>query len=39
LEKLLAPAREALSSAAGSAAWMGGWAMPLDAAIAEAVGK
>jgi predicted ATPase len=37
LEKLLAPAREALTSAAGSAAWMEGWAMPLEMAIAEAV--
>jgi predicted ATPase len=38
LEKLLAPAREALTNAAGSAAWMEGWAMPLETAIAEAVG-
>ena len=37
LEKALAPAREALTNAAGSAAWMEGWAMPLEAAIAEAV--
>ncbi len=39
LEKLLAPARETLTNAACSAAWMEGWAMPLEAAVAEAVGS
>ncbi len=34
LEKVLGPAREALTGAAGAAAWMEGWAMPAQAAIA-----
>ncbi len=37
LEKTLRPSRDALTSAAGAAAWMEGWAMPVPAAIAAAV--
>ncbi|HEY6146150.1 MAG TPA: tetratricopeptide repeat protein, partial [Thermoanaerobaculia bacterium] len=37
LEKSLGPAREALTGAAGHAAWMEGWGMSAQAAIAEAV--
>jgi predicted ATPase/tRNA A-37 threonylcarbamoyl transferase component Bud32 len=37
LEKGLGPARGALPNAAGAAAWMEGWGMPLEFAIAEAM--
>ena len=37
LEKSLGPARKALSSAAGAAAWMEGWAMPVLSAVAYAI--
>ncbi|MCA1612318.1 MAG: tetratricopeptide repeat protein, partial [Acidobacteria bacterium] len=36
-EKSLGPSRETLTGATGAAAWMEGWAMPLEAAIAAAV--
>ncbi len=39
LEKSLEPAREKLSGSASSAAWMEGWAMPVEAAIRDAVGS
>lgn len=35
LEASLEPARQAVTNAAGSAAWLEGWAMPVDKAIAE----
>jgi predicted ATPase len=35
LDAALDPARQALSNAAGSAAWLEGWAMPVEKAIAE----
>jgi predicted ATPase/serine/threonine protein kinase len=37
LEKSLEPARQALNNAAGVAAWMQGWAMPLEEAVQEAL--
>lgn len=35
LEVSLEPARQAVSNAAGTAAWLEGWAMPVEKAIAE----
>ena len=37
LETLLHPAREVLSDRLGAAAWLEGWAMPVDQAIEEAL--
>ncbi|MGC2324467.1 MAG: hypothetical protein WA463_17670, partial [Terriglobales bacterium] len=37
LEVSLEPARQAVSNAAGTAAWLEGWAMPVEKAIAEAL--
>ncbi|HJW15389.1 MAG TPA: hypothetical protein VJ776_11855, partial [Thermoanaerobaculia bacterium] len=38
LEESLEPARRALTDAAGAAAWMEGWGMPVEDAFREAVG-
>ena len=37
MEKSLELARRALTDAAGAAAWMAGWAMPIENAIREAM--
>ncbi|MDQ2870780.1 MAG: protein kinase [Acidobacteriota bacterium] len=37
LEKSLGPSRQALTGAAGAAAWMEGWAMPVLSAVAYAI--
>jgi predicted ATPase len=37
LERTLAPARQALAHSGGTTAWLEGWAMPADKAIAEAL--
>ncbi len=37
LERILEPARHALTSSAGAAAWMEGWAMPVEIAIESAL--
>ncbi len=39
LEKSLEGARRSLSDAASLTAWMGGWAMPVDQAVEEALGS
>jgi hypothetical protein len=39
MEKSLEPARRALTDATGAAAWMAGWAMPIENAIREAMGS
>jgi predicted ATPase/DNA-binding winged helix-turn-helix (wHTH) protein len=37
LEASLDPARKAMTSAVGATAWLGGWALPVERAIAEAL--
>ena len=37
LERTLAPARQALAHSGGTTAWLEGWSMPADKAIAEAL--
>jgi predicted ATPase len=38
VEKSLEPAREALTNSAASAAWLEGWAMPVEKAVEDALG-